>query len=293
MKKLFLTTAVLLVALMAQAQTKIAPKLENGFKAVYNETTTINMGNESLNITTDEEFVVSNVGANGATITNTLTKVECDGDDADVSTQMLLIPVNMLKGVALKLATDANGQVTKIQNYAQAKAIIEENLDKLVSQVLADNAELAQALTKEKLKEQFAKQIEEDAILSNIKDSGVMALNGKTITNGATETMEKDGLKMKTMYFVAGKSIIANATLDMTKDELKALIIKQVEKEAPEQVAMIKENIDMMIDQMKMEASQKTTYSMSENGWPKSIKEEFVQDMMGQKVTQTSVTTLK
>jgi len=199
----------------------------------------------------------------------------------------------MLKGVALKLATDANGQVTKIQNYAQAKAIIEENLDKLVSQVLADNAELAQALTKEKLKEQFAKQIEEDAILSNIKDSGVMALNGKTITNGATETMEKDGLKMKTMYFVAGKSIIANATLDMTKDELKALIIKQVEKEAPEQVAMIKENIDMMIDQMKMEASQKTTYSMSENGWPKSIKEEFVQDMMGQKVTQTSVTTLK
>jgi len=293
MKKLFLTTAVLLVALMAQAQTKIAPKLENGFKAVYNETTTINMGNESLNITTNEEFVVSNVGANGATITNTLTKVECDGDDADVSTQMLLIPVNMLKGVALKLATDANGQVTKIQNYAQAKAIIEENLDKLVSQVLADNAELAQALTKEKLKEQFAKQIEEDAILSNIKDSGVMALNGKTITNGATETMEKDGLKMKTMYFVAGKSIIANATLDMTKDELKALIIKQVEKEAPEQVAMIKENIDMMIDQMKMEASQKTTYSMSENGWPKSIKEEFVQDMMGQKVTQTSVTTLK
>lgn len=293
MKKLFLTTAVLLVALMAQAQTKIAPKLENGFKAVYNETTTINMGNESLNITTDEEFVVSNVGANGATITNTLTKVECDGDDADVSTQMLLIPVNMLKGVALKLATDANGQVTKIQNYAQAKAIIEENLDKLVSKVLADNAELAQALTKEKLKEQFAKHIEEDAILSNIKDSGVMALNGKTITNGATETMEKDGLKMKTMYFVAGKSIIANATLDMTKDELKALIIKQVEKEAPEQVAMIKENIDMMIDQMKMEASQKTTYSMSENGWPKSIKEECVQDMMGQKVTQTSVTTLK
>ena len=35
MKKLFLTSVVLMTALMAQAQTKIAPKLEEGFKAVF------------------------------------------------------------------------------------------------------------------------------------------------------------------------------------------------------------------------------------------------------------------
>ena len=43
MKKLFLSCAFLTIAILAQAQTKIAPKLTKGFKAVYTEVTTANV----------------------------------------------------------------------------------------------------------------------------------------------------------------------------------------------------------------------------------------------------------
>jgi len=295
MKKLFLSSAVLLMALMAQAQTKITPKLENGFKTAYTEENTISMGNEEMKINIDQEFAVSDVSANGAVITVTITdsKMEGKSEDANMAGQMLLIPVNMRKDVPFKLATDANGQVQKILNYEEAKAAVIKNLEGLVDKMLADNPEIGQMLPKDKLKEQFLNRIDEQSLLEDFKDSGVLALNGKQVANGAVEDIEKEGLQMKRMYFIAGQNIITNANVNMTKDQLKEFVIKQVEKQAPEQAEMIKKNIDMVMGQMKIEISMKKTYTMNDNGWVKSIKEETTQDIMGQSLKQSGVTTLK
>ena len=133
-----------------------------------------------------------------------------------------------------------------------------------------------------------------DLILASLRNTGVLSLNGKTISNGATDSYEnEEGFKMKRMFFVAGKNIIVNSTLNMSKDELKTLIIKQVEEQAPEQAEMIKQNIDMVMGQMKFEVTGKSTFTMQDNGWVKSVKTEASQEAMGQSTKSVTVTTLK
>jgi hypothetical protein len=289
MKKLFLTSVVLLMALMAQAQTKIAPKLENGFKAVYTEKSAITLpGGKVINITGEDEYVVSDVTADGAVITTTMTEIETDADPNDVAGQTLAITQKMLKGVSVKMSTDAEGKVKHIINIDEVK-------EKAAEMCKAMSAEIAKNFPgmENTMVEQLMGSVTEQSLINGFSKSGVLALNGKTIANGAQETFENEGMKMKCMYFVAGKNIISNATLDMSKDELKEFIIAAVEKVSPEQAKMVKENIDMVMSQMKFEMTMKSTYELGSNGWMKSIKTETSQDLMGQSTKQSSTSTLK
>ena len=147
------------------------------------------------------------------------------------------------------------------------------------------------------LKNQFKECFTEETILRGLQEStSPLALNGKTIITGAQEEYtSKDGLKMKRMYFVNGQNIIANSTLNMSKDEMKALLIKQVELRAPEQAQMVKDNIDQILDSgmLKIDMTQKDTYELQADGWPKSIVTENTTDMMGQQVITKTTITLK
>ena len=100
---------------------------------------------------------------------------------------------------------------------------------------------------------------------------------------------------MKRMYFVQGKNIVANSTLNMTKDEMKEMLIKMVEKSAPDQAAMVKENIDQIMSSgmLKMDMKETVTYELQDDGWVKSIKGESTTETMGQKVVTVSTITLK
>ncbi len=287
MKKLILTSAVLLVALMAQAQTKIAAKLTNGFKAVYTQELTVEAAGTSFNVVTEEEYAVSDVTPTGAVITVTTTKVASDAKE--VPAQLMLIPMKAMEGSSVRLATDADGQVQKVLNADEMKEKMLAMITKMIDNFMAEYTEVAQMLPKESLIEQLSNRVSEEMILESMK-SGVLALNGKQLSNGATETEVKNGMKLKRMYFVMGKTVVANATIDMTKDEMKAAIIKEVEESAPDQAQMVKENIDALMGQMKMDLTEKTTYTLSDtNGWITSIKTEVNQDIMGQQTKQTSV----
>ena len=128
------------------------------------------------------------------------------------------------------------------------------------------------------------------------ESTSALALNGKSIITGAQEEfVSKDGLKMKCIYFVNGQSIIANSTLNMNKDEMKALIIKQVEERAPDQAEMVKENIDQIMTTglLKIDMTQKDTYELQADGWVKSITSESAMETMGQKIVTNSTITLK
>lgn len=292
MKKLFLTSVVLLVALMAQAQTKIAPKLENGFKAVYTEKSTINMMGKELTINSDNEYVVSDVTADGAVISVTNTGMDLPSTEGmDPVSAMLLMSAQITKGSVVKLVVNADGVPQQILNLDEVKEKAGKTIETIVASMFDTMPELSQAMSKEDLKENLMVALTEEKLLD---DFDVLALNGKTIANGYQDTFTNgDGMKMKRMYFVAGKKIISNATLDMSKDDLKAFIIKQVEEEAPEQAEMIKENIDMVMGQLKFDATEKNTYQLQDNGWPASINKEESQDSMGQSIKITSVIELK
>lgn len=293
MKKLFLTSVVLLMALMAQAQTKIAPKLENGFKAVYTEENTIDAGMSPVKVVAETEYAVSNVTASGAVITVTTTNVKADADASNPMVSILTGASKMMEGVSIKFNTDADGKVLGVANLDEVKTKASAASKALIDKIFETNPEISQMMPRENLEASFAQGLNEQTLIASVTNNSVLGLNGKTIANGAVDNTEIEGMKMKRMYFVTGKSIIANATLDMSADELKAFIIKQVEEAAPEQAEMVKQNIDMLIGQMKPEVTAKTTYTMQDNGWPLSIKNETSQNMMGQSQKQTSVTTLK
>ena len=283
---------MLLVALMAQAQTKIAAKLENGFKAEYTEKSTINMMGKELTINSDNEYAVSDVTADGAVITITNTGMDIPSTEGlDPVSALLLMSAQLTKGSVVKLAVNADGVPQKILNFDEVQQKISETIGDNVGRMFEAMPELSQATTKEDFIEQLTETVSEEMLLDGFD---VLALNGKTIANGRQDTYtNSDGMKMKRMYFIAGKKIISNATLDMSKDDLKELIIKQVEKEAPEQAQMIKENIDMVMGQLKFDASEKNTYEMQDNNWPASIISEDTKDSMGQSMKVNSTITLK
>jgi hypothetical protein len=191
----------------------------------------------------------------------------------------------------VKLVVNADGVPQQILNLDEVKEKAGKTIETIVASMFDTMPELSQAMSKEDLKENLMVALTEEKLLD---DFDVLALNGKTIANGYQDTFTNgDGMKMKRMYFVAGKKIISNATLDMSKDDLKAFIIKQVEEEAPEQAEMIKENIDMVMGQLKFDATEKNTYQLQDNGWPASINSEKSQDSMGQSIKISSVIELK
>lgn len=291
MKKLFLTSVVLLMALMAQAQTKIAPKLENGFKAVYTEKSTINMMGKELTYNSDNEYVVSDVTADGAVITVTNTAMDLPSmEGLDPVSAMLLMTAQINKGTTVKMAVNAEGVPQKILNLDEVKEKAGETIEVLVTNMFDAVPELSQAISKEDMIKQLVEVLSEEMLLND----DVFALNGKTIANGYQDSFTNDdGMKMKRMYFMAGKKIISNATLDMSKDDLKEYIIKKIEEEAPEQAQMVKDNIDMLMGQLKFDATEKHTYEMQANGWPASITSEESKDSMGQSMKVSSVISLK
>ena len=291
MKKLFLTSVVLLMALMAQAQTKIAPKLENGFKAVYTEKSTINMMGKELTYNSDNEYIVSDVTADGAVITVTNTAMDLPSmEGLDPVSAMLLMTAQINKGTTVKMAVNAEGVPQKILNLDEVKEKAGETIEVLVTNMFDAVPELSQAISKEDMIKQLVEVLSEEMLLND----DVLALNGKTIANGYQDSFTNDdGMKMKRMYFMAGKKIISNATLDMSKDDLKEYIIKKIEEEAPEQAQMVKDNIDMLMGQLKFDATEKHTYEMQANGWPASITSEESKDSMGQSMKVSSVISLK
>lgn len=294
MKRTLFSALVLLAALVAQAQTKIAPKLEKGMKMTYVETFTADAGGAAIKGNSESQYVVTDVTPTGAVIEATNSNITIDGDKSNPMVGILSIAQKMMEGLPVRMATDADGRVVKLLNFADLKDKSMKTVNAMLDKLYAETPNLAQMMPREALTEQIGSKLTEEEILANYQNGNdVLSLNGKTLQNGATEKYEKEGMKMKRMFFVSGKSIVVNASLDMTKDELKQAIIEQVTKEAPEQAEMIKQNIDMLMGQMTFDMKEKSTYQLQDNGWVKSITTETSQEMMGQSSKTRHTITLK
>jgi hypothetical protein len=289
MKKYFISTIMMLLTVAAMTQNKISPLLQNGYRAVYIEEQT----SGETKIVAEYEYVVSDVTPNGAIITTTLLNVETTGGEDDLTGKLMAMGEQIMRGVSVKLIVNADGQVTGLQNTDEVKARCTEMANTMIDELLAQAPQIAQMMPKEALLAQVTEKLDEQSLIQSLTNIGVLSLNGKTPMNGASETFSYQGMKMKRMYFVAGKRIITNSTLDMTTDELKEFIIHQVEQIAPDQAEMIRQNIDLIMGQMTMEMTIRSTYELQDNGWVKSIQTETTENMMGQSSRQVSTTTLK
>ncbi len=299
MKKILFLSALLTVAFAAQAQLKIAPKMQKGDVKNYTivATNSIPMQGDTK-ITSGSKYTVVDATADGYVLDVETLEVQVESDANNVTGKLLAAAEEMQKGVVIRVTTDKDGKPTKVLNLDELRPKMEKAADSAIDKLVADIPQLSQVIPdKSVLKNQFKECFTEETILRGLQEStSPLALNGKTIITGAQEEYtSKDGLKMKRMYFVNGQNIIANSTLNMSKDEMKALLIKQVELRAPEQAQMVKDNIDQILDSgmLKIDMTQKDTYELQADGWPKSIVTENTTDMMGHHVVTKNTITLK
>lgn len=298
MKKLLMNSLMLLAVLTAQGQTKVAPTLQKGMTKTY-ETTTVMQASGQNAVTFKEEdtYTVSAANSDGYTIDIVSNNITSDAAADNIMGQVTTAANQLYAGLKVSVATDKSGKPMKIANYAELKPQLDAGADKLLAVLLEKIPALQDAMGKEQLKSVIMKMASEENLLNQVKTStSVLTLNGKTITTAMSESyVNEKKLKMKRMYFVSGQTITSNASLDMTKDELKALIIAEVEKDAPQQADMMKQNIDLLMDsgQLKMDITENATFQLDTDGWIKGIKVESDINTIGQKVTTTTTVNQK
>ena len=296
MKRLFFVSVLLTVAFAAQAQLKIAPKMEKGTVKTYVNTVTTSIPMQGdVTITSETNYSVVDATADGYLVDVETINVKVDADADNITGKLLAATEELQKGTVIHLSTDKDGKPVRVLNADELKKIIEQNANALIDKLMADIPQLAESAPKDVLKNQMLSSFTEETILRGLEESP-LALNGKSIITGAQEEyVTKDGLKMKRMYFVNGQNIIANSTLNMDKEEMKALVIKQIEERAPEQAEMVKENIDQILSSgiLKIDMKQKDTYDLQADGWIKSMTTEATTETMGQKIEVKGTLTMK
>jgi len=298
MKKLFFLSVMLTAAMAASAQLKIAPKMQKGLIKVYNVVATTNIpGQKEVNITTDMKYTVTEASANGYVVDVLTTTFTSDATSDNIAGQLLSGAAELLKGLNVRVATNNDGRAEKIVNYAELRPRMDDMCDKLIEKMYQAIPQMSQLVPKEPLRQQMMENLTEEKLLKSMQNAtSVMTLNGKTVMTGAQEEyVNEQGMKMKRLYFVNGKNIVTNSSMNMSKDELKALIIAQVEKLAPAQADMIKQNIDTVIESgmLKMDMKETATYDLLDDGWVKSVTVDTTTDTMGQTAKSHTVITCK
>ncbi len=289
---------VLTMVLAAQAQLKVAPKMMMGDRKVYATTVVTEIpGQGTVTVNDETSISVTGVSADGCTIEMETTKVTSDAAANNVTGQIIAAAQELMAGMPVRVATDADGKPLRIENYQEVKEKALATSDKLIEKMTAAIPQLEQVMSKDALRQQLLENLSEENLLQAMTAiTNPLALNGKTIMTGAQEDYtNSQGLKMKRMYFVNGKNVTTNGSLNMTKEDMKKLIIAQVEKIMPEQADMVKQNIDQVMESgmLKMDAKETASYELGDDGWVKSIKAETTTESMGQTVKATSTTTLK
>ena len=298
MKKLMIVSVMLMAAFAAQAQLKVAPKMEKGTTKTYATTMTANIpGQGEVKITADTKYTVSAATADGYTLDVVTTNVKSDVAADNIAGKLIAASQELMNDMTVSLATDKDGKITSIKNFNELKPQIDAAAGKLVDQMLKEIPQLSQLMSKDALINQVKENVSEENLVRSMQaNTSVLVLNGKTVMTGAQdEFVNEQGMKMKRMYFVNGKKVTTNSSMNMSKDEMKAFIIKQVEQLAPEQAEMIKKNIDqvMATGMLKIDMKETANYELGDDGWVKTLKSDATTDTMGQTTTINTVTTLK
>ena len=298
MKKLMMVSLLLTVAMALQAQVKVAPKMQKGTVKTYVADATITLpGQGDVKVTADSKYTITDATADGFVLEMVSTDVKTECDPGNIAGKLMAAAEEMMKGAVVKAAVDKEGRIQNILNGDEVKARIDTQADAFIDQMITDVPQLAGIVSKENLKKQVTSSLTVEGLIETLQSStSPLALNGKTIMTGNQEEfVSKDGMKMKRLYFVNGKTIIANSAMNMTEEEMKQLIIKQVEKSAPDQAQMIKDNIDQLMStgMLKMDHKETATYELQDDGWVKSIVVDSTTETMGQTVVSKSIVTLK
>ncbi|MBR2206459.1 MAG: hypothetical protein IJ898_08975 [Prevotella sp.] len=298
MKKIMMVSLMLTIAMALQAQVKVAPKMEKGTAKTYAAEATITLpGQGDVKVTADSKYSITDANADSYVLEMVVTDVKTECEPGNIAGKLVAAAQEMLKDAVVRAALDKDGRIQNILNGDEVKTKFNAQADAFIDQLMADMPQLAGVVSKDALKQQISKSLTVEGLVQTLQEAtSPLALNGKTITTGSQEEfVSKEGIKMKRLYFVNGKTIIANSVMNMTEDDMKQTIIKQVEETAPDQAQMIKDNIDQLMStgMLKMDHKETATYELQDDGWVKSIVVDSTTETMGQTVVSKSVVKLK
>ena len=298
MKKIMMVSLMLTIVVALQAQVKVAPKMEKGTVKTYVAEATITLpGQGDVKVTADSKYSITDAKADSYVLEMVSTDVKTECEPGNIAGKLVAAAQEMMKDAVVRATLDKDGRIQNILNGDEVKARVDKQADTFIDQMLADVPQLAGVVSKDALKQQVSQALTIEGLVQTLQQAtSPLALNGKTIASGSQEEfISQEGLKMKRMYFVNGKTIIANSVMNMTEDEMKQTIIKQVEKSAPDQAQMIKDNIDQLMStgMLKMDHKETATYELQDDGWVKSIVVDSTTETMGQTVVSKSIVTLK
>ena len=298
MKKIMMVSLMLTIAMALQAQVKVAPKMEKGTVKTYVAEATITLpGQGDVKVTADSKYSITDAKADSYVLEMVSTDVKTECEPGNIAGKLVAAAQEMMKDAVVRATLDKDGRIQNILNGDEVKARVDKQADAFIDQMLADVPQLAGVVSKDALKQQVSQALTVEGLVQTLQQAtSPLALNGKTIASGSQEEfVSQEGLKMKRMYFVNGKTIIANSVMNMTEDEMKQTIIKQVEETAPDQAQMIKDNIDQLMStgMLKMDHKETATYELQDDGWVKSIVVDSTTETMGQTVVSKSIVTLK
>ena len=293
-----MVSLMLTIAMALQAQVKVAPKMEKGTVKTYVAEATITLpGQGDVKVTADSKYSITDAKADSYVLEMVSTDVKTECEPGNIAGKLVAAAQEMMKDAVVRATLDKDGRIQNILNGDEVKARVDKQADAFIDQMLADVPQLAGVVSKDALKQQVSQSLTVEGLVQTLQQAtSPLALNGKTIASGSQEEfISQEGLKMKRMYFVNGKTIIANSVMNMTEDEMKQTIIKQVEKSAPDQAQMIKDNIDQLMStgMLKMDHKETATYELQDDGWVKSIVVDSTTETMGQTVVSKSIVTLK
>lgn len=293
-----MVSLMLTIAVALQAQVKVAPKMEKGTVKTYVAEATITLpGQGDVKVTADSKYSITDAKADSYVLEMVSTDVKTECEPGNIAGKLVAAAQEMMKDAVVRATLDKDGCIQNILNGDEVKARVDKQADAFIDQMLADVPQLAGVVSKDALKQQVSQALTIEGLVQTLQQAtSPLALNGKTIASGSQEEfVSQEGLKMKRMYFVNGKTIIANSVMNMTEDEMKQTIIKQVEKSAPDQAQMIKDNIDQLMStgMLKMDHKETATYELQDDGWVKSIVVDSTTETMGQTVVSKSIVTLK
>lgn len=297
MKKVFVITIGLLMAVSTFGQSiKVTPALKKGMVKTYIKTTSTTAVGQTVNITSEQTYTVTKETSDGYELTLVTSNLKSDGNNENLVSRIALLGEEMMKDSKIQLRLDKEGKVLSIINYDEVKAKSVATAKQLIDELFGLAPEIAQLMKKEQLEEQITGELTPELLTKSMTlSSSPLSLFGRTIVSGMEEKYNNNVVNLKRIWLVTGKRLGASAKTDMSREELKDYVLKQVEKVAPQQADMIKDNIDTVLESglIKLDVNEKSSYELADDFWVKSMETTVENDMMGQKSTSSVKLQLK
>lgn len=297
MKKVFLLSIVILMSVSVFGQSiKVTPVLKKGMKKAYMNTTAVTTMDQTITITSDQLLTITKETPQGYEMTMENANFSSDAKDENLASRLLTLGSEILKDTKVQVSLNKEGKLLDIINYEEVKSKSIATGERMVDELLKAAPEISQVLTKEAIMEQVTGALTQENLIKSLTgNTNPLALFGLTIVNGMQDKYNNNMVDLKRTWLVNGKKIFASAKSDMSKEELKAYVLSQVEKLAPQQADMIKDNIDMVLNSglVKIDVTENANYELGDDLWIKSMETTVETDMMGQKSSTRTKIQLK